>query len=260
MKVLQIDDSPQICEMYAAMFTADSSTIKSVNDGKTGLELVLKNDYDLILLDIRMPEYDGRDFLQDLKEQRPSELKKIVVTSLLQFDQTEIKDLMEFGIHSVERKPSNFQQIETLQKNVFKNRSEKMLNSMRILIIDDTPETTTMLSKFFNSKGFQTTVTNDPWKGFKFIQDEQFDVILLDISMPELSGLQIIGLLATDEILKDQNIFLFSANFGHDNQIKDLLRRDGISGCLKKPMDLNEILKIITKNFNVQKITTPEIN
>jgi len=64
-KVLQIDDSPQICEMYAAMFTADSSTIKSVNDGKIGLELVLKNDFDLILLDIRMPEYGGRDFLQD---------------------------------------------------------------------------------------------------------------------------------------------------------------------------------------------------
>ena len=130
---------------------------------------------------------------------------------------------------------------------------------VRILIIDDQPEITTMLSKFFNSKGFQTIITNDPWKGLKYIQQEHFDVILLDLVMPEFTGLQIIATLATDEILKDKNIFIFSAKFGHDNQIKDLLRRDGISGCLKKPMDLKEILKTITKDFNLQK-TTPKIN
>ena len=123
---------------------------------------------------------------------------------------------------------------------------------MRILIIDDQPETTTMLSKFFNSKGFQTIVTNDPWEGLRYIQQEQFDVILLDIVMPEFNGLQIIATLATDEILKDQNIFLFSANLDCDNQVKDLLRRDGINGCFKKPMDLNEILKTITKDFRLQ--------
>jgi len=258
--ILHIDDSPQICEMYADMFAADSNTIKSVNDGKTGLELVVKNDYDLILLDIRMPEYTGVDFLQDLKEQRPSELKKIVVTSMLPFNQTQVKELMKFEIHSVEKKPSNFQQIETLQKNVSQNKGKIMFDSMRILIVDDNPDTTTMLSKFFNHKGFKTTVTNDPWEGLKYIQQEEFDVILLDIIMPEFTGLQIIATLATDEILKDQNIFLFSANLNCYNQIKDLLRRDGISGYFKKPMDLNEILKTITKDFNLQKTIPSKIS
>jgi len=117
-----------------------------------------------------------------------------------------------------------------------------------------------MLSKFFKSNDFQTIVTNDPWEGLKYIQQEQFDVILLDLVMPEFTGLQIIAALATDEILQDQNIFIFSAKFGHDNQIKDLLRRDGISGCLKKPMDLNEILTTITKDFNLQKTIPSETN
>jgi len=130
---------------------------------------------------------------------------------------------------------------------------------VKVLIIDDQAEITTMLSKFFNSKGFQIVVTNDPWEGLKYIQQEHFDAILLDLTMPEFTGLQIIAALATDEILQDQNIFIFSAKFGHDNQIKNLLRRDGINGCLKKPMDLNEILKTITKDFNLQK-TTPTLN
>jgi CheY-like chemotaxis protein len=245
--------------MYADMFTASSDSIESVNDGKTGLELVVKNDYDLILLDIRMPKYSGIDFLQDLKEQRPSELKKIVVASLLQFNETQVKELMEFGIHSVENKPSTFPQIESLQKIVSKNRAGKKLSSIRILIIDDQSETTTKISKFFKSKGFQTTVTNDPFKGLKYIQEEEFDVILLNMYMPEFSGLQIIRMLATDEILQEQNIFILPAVFGHNNQIKELIKRDGISGFLEKSMDLDEILKTITKDFNLQKAINSEI-
>ncbi len=117
---------------------------------------------------------------------------------------------------------------------------------MKILLVDDNKDITTMLSKFLNSKGFETVVTNGPMEGLRLIQQEQFDVILLDISMPEISGFNIIDILATDKILKDQNIFIFSANAFGDNQIKDLLRKDGINGCLKKPMKLDEILTAIT--------------
>ena len=254
MKVLQIDDSPQICEMYADMFTAYSDSIESVNDGKAGLELVVKKEFDLILLDIRMPKYSGIDFLKDLKKRRPSELKKIVVTSLLQFDQAQVKELMEFGIHSVENKPSTFPQIESLQKIVSKNRAGKKLSSIRILIIDVQPETTKKISEFFRSKSFQTIVTNDPYRGLKYIQEEEFDIILLDMYMPDFSGLQIIKMLATDEILQDQNIFILPTVFGHNNQIKELIKKDGINGFLEKSMDNDEILKTITKDFNLQKI------
>jgi len=117
---------------------------------------------------------------------------------------------------------------------------------VKILLIDDNKDITTMLSKFFDSNGFETVVANDPMEGLRLIQQEQFDVILLDMSMPGFSGLDIIKILATNKILKDQNIFIFSATLYGDNQIKDLLRRDGINGCLKKPIQLSEILSAIT--------------
>ncbi len=256
MKILQIDDSPEICQLYSDMYTDDNHSFKSVNDGKEGLDLVLHNNYDLILLDMCMPKYGGMDFLYDLKEQRPSELKKIVVTSVLQFNKDQVKGLMKFGVHSVEEKPIHLQQLEKLEKNLSQNEEKAMFHSRRILIIDDNQEATTMLSEFFKSNGFQTVVTNDPWEGLKRIQQERFDVILLDIVMPEFNGLQIVATLASEEILQDQNIFIYSAHFGHDNQIKNLLRRDGINGCLKKPMDLNEILETITKKFELQKTIT----
>lgn len=118
MKVLHIDDSQEICNLYSDMYSIDNHSIWSVNDGKEGLELVVKNDYDLILLDIMMPNYSGIDFLHDLKIQRPSELKKVVVVSVLDFDEEQIEDLKTFGIHSVEDKPSNLQNLVNMQKNM----------------------------------------------------------------------------------------------------------------------------------------------
>jgi len=113
MKVLHIDDSPEICELYSDMFSADKSTIQSVNTGKEGLDLVLKNDYDLILLDICMPQYSGMDFLYDLKNQRPSELKKVVVISGLKLNENQLDELSKLGINSIQEKPSDLVSLET---------------------------------------------------------------------------------------------------------------------------------------------------
>ncbi len=121
-----------------------------------------------------------------------------------------------------------------------------MFSIMKILVVDDDKQTTSMLSKFFNYEGHSTVVTNDPMEGLRHIQQDKFDVILLDISMPEFNGLNIIKILATDEILKDQNIFIFSGVDYYENQIKDMLTRDGINGFLKKPIELDKLLTTIT--------------
>ena len=253
MKILQIDDSEQICEMFADMFIADHNSIESTNNGKIGLKLVIKNDYDLILLDIRMPKYSGIDFLRDLKKQKPSELKKIVVTSLLDFDQNQVNELMEFGIHSVEKKPTSFQQIENIHKSVFQNEEGKNPKSTSMLIIDDRHEETSILSKLFSDNGFQTKVANDPWKGFRKIQEEKFDVILLELDRQEHNGLKIIEMLAADEILEFQNIFILPARFGHNNKVKELSKKKGINTILDGPLDANSILEIIIKDTNSKK-------
>ncbi len=118
MNILHVDDSPEICQLYAEMLAIGNNIVKSVNDGREGLELVLKNDYDLILLDICMPKYSGINFIQDLKAKRPSEMKKIVIISVLQLRESHRKELLKLGIHSVEEKPATIQKLEVLKKDL----------------------------------------------------------------------------------------------------------------------------------------------
>ena len=117
---------------------------------------------------------------------------------------------------------------------------------MKIFVIDDDQQITTMLSKFFTYKGFDVSVTNDPMEGVIKIRREHFDVILLDINMPVVSGFGVIELLAGADILKDQNIFIFSGTTLPEVQLKNLQRRDGVKGFLKKPIGPDEILTAIT--------------
>ena len=104
MQILQVDDSPLICQLYSDLLESRNNSVEAVNDGKEGLELVTKNDYDLILLDMLMPKYSGMQFLKDLKEKRPSELKKVIVISQLEFDEDDYEELLDFGIRSIQKK------------------------------------------------------------------------------------------------------------------------------------------------------------
>lgn len=117
---------------------------------------------------------------------------------------------------------------------------------MKVLVIDDNQDITGLLSKFLKSKGLENVVTNDPYKGLDLIKDEKFDVILLDMSMPEFSGVDIIDALDREKILQEQKIIIFSAISLTDKQVRGLLKRDGIHDCLKKPLALDKLLTAIT--------------
>jgi DNA-binding response OmpR family regulator len=117
---------------------------------------------------------------------------------------------------------------------------------MKVLIVDDNKDITDLLSKFLKSKGFETVVTNDPFDGLDLIENEKFDSILLDMSMPEFSGIDIIDKLDREKLLQNQKIIIFSAISHSSNQINGFLKREGVYGCLKKPVELDKLLTAIT--------------
>ncbi len=240
MNILHVDDSPEICELYSDMFSADNHTVRSITDGKEGLELVIQNNFDLILLDLCMPKFSGFDFLRELKTRKPSELKKVVVVSVLDFNESQTQELLNFGIHSVEEKPSSIKKLEIIQKNM-------TLNSKKVLLIDDNIEITGLLSKFLKAKGYDNEITNNPLDGLEKIKNKMYDYVFLDIHMPELSGFDIIQNLESENILKDQKIIIFSAHDFKAGEITELLKKEGIEGYLKKPIQLNALLATITK-------------
>ncbi len=111
MRILHVEDVPEISKVFADILATKNYEFDSVSDGRTGLELAVYKDYDLILLDMCMPQYSGVDFLLDLKDRRPSQLSKVVIVSGLEMNPLQERELSKLGIRSVMKKPISVQKL-----------------------------------------------------------------------------------------------------------------------------------------------------
>lgn len=118
--------------------------------------------------------------------------------------------------------------------------------SMKLLIVDDNTSITDMLSKYLTIKGYDVSVVNSGINALNMIKSNKFDIVLLDLSMPDFSGIDVIENLEKTDQLKDQKIVLFTASSVANDTIDKLLEKDGIKTCLKKPVKLGELVQTIS--------------
>lgn len=80
-QILVVDDEPNICLLFHDELTEMGYDVDLASDGVQALEALDKVDYDLVILDLRMPEMNGLEFLQHARQSRPN-LPVIVCTAL----------------------------------------------------------------------------------------------------------------------------------------------------------------------------------
>lgn len=71
MRILLIEDEPRIRAFLARGLSADGYAVDEAGDGASGLDLALEIDYDLVILDLLLPQMDGLRVMQSLAQQRP---------------------------------------------------------------------------------------------------------------------------------------------------------------------------------------------
>ncbi len=114
---------------------------------------------------------------------------------------------------------------------------------MKILAIDDNEDILHLLDTVISSKGHDFTQVGNGKEGVKLIEEQNFDAILLDLAMPEFSGIDVIESLKKSNKLKDQKIILFTASSATDIEIGELLQNEGVSSCIRKPVDIKTLIK-----------------
>lgn len=86
-------------------------------------------------------------------------------------------------------------------------------SQMKILVVDDNKEITEAVSFYLDSVDISCSVTNDGREALKIIKErDDFDLILLDIAMPDFTGLDVISELKKDNLLFLRNIVFFTAS------------------------------------------------
>jgi two-component system OmpR family response regulator len=123
---------------------------------------------------------------------------------------------------------------------------------MRILMIDDNKDITEMFSKYLRLNNHECHTSNDGRNGLSMIENQKYDAILLDLAMPEFSGIDVIRALAAKNKVYDQKIIIFTASSKPNNEIDDLIKV-GVHSCIKKPIDPDELISYL-ENLEVKNI------
>ena len=79
-KILVVEDNPATRELLREFLFEEGYTVKVARDGKEALLRVRKDNFDLILTDVKMPRMDGIELLKELKKIIP-DTKVVIVTA-----------------------------------------------------------------------------------------------------------------------------------------------------------------------------------
>lgn len=109
MKVLIIDDDTEILDLLESFFTALGHNVDKITNSIEGLKLIAKNIYDLVMLDIKLPESDGIEVLKEIKKIDPS-LPVVMITGYKEAEK--VIEAFRHGAMDCLLKPFNFDYIK----------------------------------------------------------------------------------------------------------------------------------------------------
>jgi two-component system, cell cycle response regulator DivK len=117
----------------------------------------------------------------------------------------------------------------------------------RVLIVEDNPTNMTLAVFLLQSVGHEVLKAIDAEAGLALARDEQPDLILMDIQLPGMDGLEAIGLLKAAEATKAIPIIALTALAMKGDE--ERIRAAGCEGYIAKPMRYQEFLATIAEHL-----------
>ncbi|MGB9697145.1 MAG: sigma-54-dependent transcriptional regulator [Ignavibacteria bacterium] len=122
------------------------------------------------------------------------------------------------------------------------------MEAIKILIIDDEPNSTQLLRKLLTKKGYYVEEENDSRKAYQIVKERFFDIIVSDLQMPEVTGMDIL------KIKPQDTIFIMITGYGSIATAVESMKL-GAFDYINKPFDIDEFLIKVDKAAENIKLT-----
>ena len=118
----------------------------------------------------------------------------------------------------------------------------------RILIVEDNDLNMKLFNDLLQAHGYDTLQSMDGRDVLKLVRENRPDLILMDMKLPEISGLEVTQMLKADDDLKDIPVVAVTAFAMKGDEEK--IREGGCEGYIAKPISLPAFLDTIAKFLN----------
>jgi PAS domain S-box-containing protein len=123
-------------------------------------------------------------------------------------------------------------------------------SDQKILIIDDSPKNIQVVANFLQNEGYDLSFATDGKEAMSILSKESFDLILLDVVMPEIDGFAVCSRISSDPVHKDIPILFLTVKTDSESIIKGF--ESGGVDYITKPFNPYELLARIKTHLRLR--------
>jgi DNA-binding response OmpR family regulator len=231
-RLLVVDDEIDVCHNLADIFAEFDFQVDVAHDGPSALQLVQKSDYDVALLDLKMPGMDGLELYRRIRE-ISADTVAIIVTAYASSETAQ--SALDAGAWRILSKPVDFPQLLSLVSEA--------VDQPLVLVVDDDHDLCDTLWDLFREQGYRVSVACDLDEARQQASRKSHHVVLIDMKLPKASGAEVMQMVRREN--PDARIVLVT---GHRSELEDLVQktlRAGADDVCYKPFDVDRLLGII---------------
>ncbi|HYV33620.1 MAG TPA: response regulator [Candidatus Limnocylindria bacterium] len=120
------------------------------------------------------------------------------------------------------------------------------IKTKKILVVEDEKSLSTILQKALHNAGFETTAAFDGEEALKVLADNKFDLVLLDIMLPKVSGIDVLAEMSKRH---DLTPVIAVTNLGQEESKKEAMDLGAKNYLVKSETPIAEIVRQV-KSFN----------
>jgi two-component system cell cycle response regulator len=265
-RILVVDDDENIINFFQAVLEEQGHTVATAGNGIEAIKKVKEFHPEVILLDVIMPQMDGYEVTEELKgDPETSNISIILVTGMDTLDD-KVRGL-ESGADDFITKPFNFDELvarvrslvklkrlqdrlANLQKECkddFLLKQKKSLSLNMVLIVEDDERISKIMSNVLGTGGYLTYIVNDGLAAVEFLKDNTPDLIILDLMLPGLDGLEVLKRVRESPLTMEVPVIVVTAIDDFKTKIKGLYI--GADDYLVKPVKSLELLARVKANL-----------
>ncbi|RAQ48952.1 transcriptional regulator [Arthrospira sp. O9.13F] len=234
-----------------AEIITEEATIRQICDrtpsGREKNMLQLLPSPQVVLLNF--DRYPFRQLLVDLTQQKPP-IPTVVFTT--QGDISKRVEVVRLGGSAFLEKPVTIERAIAVVRDVF--RQYYAINT-RVMIVDDDPQMLAAIQGLLQPWGIQTITLDDPRQFWKTLESSHPDLLVLDIEMPHLNGIELCQIVRNDPRWRGLPVLFVTAQT--DRQIREQVFQAGADDYLTKPFTGSELAtRIVNRLKRTQNLAT----
>jgi two-component system, NtrC family, response regulator HydG len=233
--VFIVDDDIDLAESLSIALEGNGFEVEIAHSGEEAIKILHEKDFSIAFMDVKLPGKNGVESFLEIKKMKPG-LKVVMMTGFSV--QQLLEQAIENGAWGILQKPIDMKKLLETLHNV---------GQQGILVVDDDHDFVESTREFLSSNGYRVIVANNGEEAVQCVKSKSVDMLVLDLRMPILNGLETYLRLKKEGIVVPT--IIVTAFSEEEKTTVEQFSLMSVSGIIRKPFSPRELIDAIS-NLN----------